>query len=77
MGRADHPNLPTIQTVCNCILHPAHMTGEQLLSCSHQRWLVKAKQVTTYAVEPYTGAEAQVQQAVRNSRITNDELSGV
>lgn len=75
--RADTPQLPIIQTVCNCILSPTHMTGEQLLSCRHQRWKVKAKEVVVYNVKPYTGAEATIQQAAMVARTVNGELSGV
>lgn len=68
---------PVIQTPCNCLINPTHMTGEQLVSCSHQRWVVKAKQVTLYDYAPYTGAEAKVQQAAVVARGINGELSGV
>ena len=75
--RADHPTLPTIQTLCNCTLQPAHYTGEQMLSCPHQRWKVTAKQVITYVIEPFTATEAAVQSSVRSAQALNGELSGL
>lgn len=75
--RPESPQTPNIHTLCNCTLNPTHLTGEQLLSCAHQRWLVKARQVTQYDYETYTGPEAQIQQATLAARTLNGELSGV
>lgn len=75
-NRPESYQTPNIHTLCNCTLIPTHLTGEQLLSCAHGHWLVKARQVTQYDFESYTGTEAQIQQAAMASRAVNGELSG-
>lgn len=65
-------NLP-----CGCQNPATHTEGEQLITCTHQRWIVKAHWEISYESRPAAIAEEALQQATRSSRIANDELPRV